>query len=271
MQKEFEKLLNPVISLAKQAGEKILEYYQTLDKIKIETKADDSPLTAADIASQEIIIAGLKKLTPDFPIISEEYKHISYQQRREWPCYWLVDPLDGTKEFLKHSNEFAINIALIENHRSVLGVCYAPASHTCYFASKNSQAMAENKNGDRRILSTRSSLNAPKIAISRSVDLQKLQPFLTLFPGHELLYFGSSLKMCLVADGLVDIYPRFEQNCEWDTAAGQIIVEQAGGLVVDLNLQPLRYNTKDSLLNPYFLVLGNKELNWHQYLPFFEK
>jgi 3'(2'), 5'-bisphosphate nucleotidase len=271
MANEYINLIDPVISLAKQAGTKVLEYYHALDKMKVEIKADTSPLTAADIASQELIVAGLLRLTPNLPIISEEYTHVSYQQRKEWTCYWLVDPLDGTKEFLRSSAEFAINIALIENHRAVLGICYAPVSGDCYFAHQKSSAMLENNQGDRRVLATRPLPNKPKIAVSRYIDLQKLQPFLANFPEHELVYFGSSLKMCLVAAGLVDIYPRFEQNCEWDTAAGQIIVEQAGGVVVDLNLHSLAYNNKESLLNPNFLVLADKEFNWSKYLPFFEK
>lgn len=269
MANELEYYTKNIIKIAKQAGKEILELYQKDGDIKFELKADDSPLTEADLVAHDIINSGLNDLTSKIPVLSEEGENIPYQQRRNWERYWLIDPLDGTNEFIDHTGNFTVNIALIEDHQPILGVSYAPAKQTCYFAYQNSPAFKEDANGKINILHTRSIPDDQiKVIVSKKSGIDKLQVFLSELDNHELIYYGGSLKLCLVAEGRVDIYPRLGLNCEWDTAAGQCIVEQAGGLVVDLDFKSLRYNTKDSLYNPYFLVLGDPNYNWQKYLKF---
>lgn len=264
---EYECYLSDVIKIVKQAGHEILTFYKK--DVKYELKADDSPLTEADFVANDIISSGLNDLTPEIPILSEECPDIPYQQRRQWERYWLVDPLDGSSEFIKGTGDFTVNIALIDNNQPVLGVSYLPAHHTCYFAYRGGEAIKEDADGRKIVLHTKTvSGDKIKVAVSRNIEISRLQPFLSQLEKYQLVYFGSSLKLCLVAEGLVDIYPRLGFICEWDTAAGQCIVEQAGGMVVDLNFKSLRYNTKDSLYNPYFLVLGDISYNWQKYLQF---
>jgi len=264
---EFENYLSDVIEIAKQAGHEILSVYKK--DIKFELKADDSPLTKADFVANDIICSGLSNLTPEIPILSEEGIEIPYEQRKQWERYWLVDPLDGSSEFVKGSGDFTVNIALIDNNQPVVGVSYLPAHSTCYFAYRGGEAIKEDADGKKSVLYTKTvSGDKIRVAVSRNVDIVSLQPFLSQLGRYQLVYFGSSLKLCLVAEGLVDIYPRLGFICEWDTAAGQCIVEQAGGKVVDLNFESLRYNTKDSLYNPHFLVLGDVGYNWQKYLGF---
>ncbi len=267
MVSEFENYLSKVIEIAKQAGREILSVYKK--DIKFELKADDSPLTEADFIANDIISSGLNDLTPEIPILSEEGIEIPYEQRKQWERYWIVDPLDGSSEFIKGTGDFTVNVALIDNNQPVLGVSYLPAHHTCYFSYCGSEAIKEDAVGKRIVLHTKAvSGDKIKVAVSRNVEIVGLQSFLSQLGKYQLVYFGSSLKMCLVAEGLVDIYPRLGFICEWDTAAGQCIVERAGGMVVDLNFEPLRYNTKDSLYNPHFLVLGDIGYNWQKYLQF---
>jgi 3'(2'), 5'-bisphosphate nucleotidase len=264
---EFENYLGNVIELAKRAGCEILSIYKK--DIKFELKADDSPLTKADFIANDIISTGLSNLTPEIPILSEEGPDMPYQQRKQWEHYWLIDPLDGSSEFLKGTGDFTINIALINNNQPVLGVSYLPAHYTCYFACCGGEAIKEDADGKKIVLHTKTiSSDKIRVAMSRNIEVEKLQPFLSKLGNYQLIYFGSSLKLCLVAEGLIDIYPRLGFIYEWDTAAGQCIVEQAGGMVVDLNFEPLRYNTKDSLYNPYFLVLGDISYNWQECLQF---
>jgi len=272
MTNEYKHYLNHVIAIAKQAGQEILAFYKKDGDIKFKLKADDSPLTEADLVAHDIISTGLNDLTPEVSILSEEGEHIPYAQRGKWERYWLIDPLDGTNEFINHTGNFTVNIALIENNQSVLGVSYAPEKQTCYFACRGGKAFREGANGQIDILHTRAvPTEQLKVIVSKKIGIDKLQTFLSKLAKHELIYLGGSLKLCLVAEGEVDIYPRLGFNCEWDTAAGQCIVEQAGGLVVDLKFNSMRYNTKDSLYNPYFLVLGDRNYNWQQYLQFLQQ
>lgn len=264
---EFENYLSDVIEIAKQAGREILSVYKK--DIKFELKADDSPLTKADFIANDIICSGLSSLTPEIPILSEEGIKIPYQQRKQWQRYWLVDPLDGSSEFIKGTGDFTVNIALIDNNQPVIGVSYLPAYYICYSACHGGEAVKENASGKKLVLHTKLiSTDNIKVAMSRNIEIEKLQPFLSKLGNYQLVYFGSSLKLCLVAEGLMDVYPRLGFIYEWDTAAGQCIVEQAGGMVVDLDFKPLKYNTKDSLFNPYFLVLGDISYNWQEYLQF---
>jgi 3'(2'), 5'-bisphosphate nucleotidase len=263
---ESPELLAAVISIAECAANEILEIYQ--GDFSVENKEDDSPLTAADMASHKIIIAGLSKLTPEIPILSEESVSIPFETRQKWERYWLVDPLDGTREFVKRNGEFTVNIALIDNHQPVLGVVYIPVSQVCYFSSRGEGAYRQAKGEEANRIQTKQTQSGTfTVAGSRSHGSEEQQNFFrALGEKVEIIAIGSSLKLCLVAEGKVDIYPRFGLTSEWDTAAAHAIVLEAGGVVTDVQLKPLQYNRKESILNPHFLVIADTEFNWGSYL-----
>lgn len=253
-------LLTDVLALALETGEKILEVYNS--DFAVDHKADHSPLTQADLAAHHHIVAGLKQLSPALPVLSEEAADIPYATRRAWARYWLVDPLDGTKEFVKRNGEFTVNIALVENGRPTLGVVHAPVLKQTYAAAQGVGAF-QWQQGQRSTMRTRTVPATPALVVSKSHRDDALEAFLSKAPPHEAISRGSSLKFCLVASGQADLYPRTGPTSEWDTAAGQCVVEQAGGIVLRTpELTPLRYNEKDSLLNPTFLVLGDPDYGW---------
>jgi len=258
--------LTAVIGLAWKAGEKILVIYDT--DFDVENKDDKSPLTAADLASHRTICDGLAALTPDIPVLSEESSGIPYKTRKQWSRYWLVDPLDGTREFIKRNGEFTVNIALIEEHRPVLGVVYVPVTRLCYYATRGGGAYRQERGTAAQPIRTRTtSPGRFTVAGSRSHGSEQQTAFINrLGPGTELITIGSSLKFCLVAEGKVDIYPRFGPTSEWDTAAAQCIVEEAGGSVSNTLMEPLLYNTRESILNPNFLVIADRTFDWKPYL-----
>lgn len=259
--KTIENLILTVVDIAKLAGAKILQVYHS-DDFAVETKTDASPVTQADFAANEIIVSELNKITPQLPVLSEEAADISFAERSQWQCYWLVDPLDGTREFIKKSGEFSVNIALIENHRPILGVIYVPVENVCYFAAENYGVFQQQDDQAPTSLQVRSwSPTQLAVLMSRYSDIERFDNILSQFDGCQIERLSSSIKFGLIATGKFDLYPRLGPTSEWDTAAGQCIVEQAGGSVVDFTGQPLRYNTKESLTNPQFLVLGDgKEL-----------
>ncbi|MCH9047349.1 MAG: 3'(2'),5'-bisphosphate nucleotidase CysQ [Proteobacteria bacterium] len=260
-----QKLIEEICQIANQAANRILEIYDT--DFTVESKEDRSPLTAADLAAHNTICKALAELTPEIPVLSEESEELPYSERRQWSPYWLVDPLDGTREFIKRNGEFTVNIALIEDHQARLGVIVVPVSGVCYYAAKSSGAFKINADGITESIKVKKSENNKIIlAGSRSHGGEKQQAFINRLGGAEIIAIGSSLKFCLVAEGKVDIYPRFGLTSEWDTAAAQCIVEEAGGCVVDMHFNPIRYNTKESLLNPEFLVIADPSFNWRQYL-----
>ena len=257
--------LNDVRQLAKQAGEKILEVYGT--EFSVEDKDDKSPLTAADMASHNTIVAGLKTLTPDIPVLSEEDAKIPFEKRARWQTYWLIDPLDGTKEFIKRNGEFTVNIALIRDGEPVLGVVYVPVTGVTYAACEGQGAIKEIPGEGEQAIHVRKLSDGPIAVVgSRSHQGDSLKAFLEKLGDHEIVSMGSSLKICLVAEGAADVYPRLGLTSEWDTAAAHCVVVQAGGKLTDLEMQPLRYNTKDSLLNPFFFVFGDDSRDWSAYL-----
>ena len=262
---KLPEILDKVYTIASCAGEKILEVYNT--DFSVESKQDNSPLTAADMVAHWLICHELEQLTPDIPILSEESVLISFEERQQWHQYWLVDPLDGTREFIKRNGEFSVNIALIEGYQSVLGVIYIPVGGYGYAAVRRQGACRISAGGNRTTIQVgKTEANAITIAGSRSHGNIRLHKFIDRFDSPEVLSVGSSLKFCLVAEGKADIYPRFGPTSEWDSAAAQCIVEEAGGIVVDKNFQPLRYNTKESLLNPHFLVVADPGFDWKSYL-----
>ncbi len=256
-----DPLLASVIDLARRAGDAILEVYaQPFD---VQRKDDDSPLTAADMAAHRLIVAGLQSLTPSIPVLSEESADIPWDTRRAWQRYWLVDPLDGTREFVKRNGEFTVNIALIEDHRSVLGVVQVPVSGDLYYARQGQGAFRqEHAQSEPQPLRVRRAGSPLVVAGSRSHGSARQRELMAKLGGHELVPRGSSLKFCLVARGDADLYLRAGPTSEWDTAAAHCVLEQAGGDVVRFDGKPLRYNTGDSLLNPEFIAVGDTGIDW---------
>ncbi|MEW9671087.1 3'(2'),5'-bisphosphate nucleotidase CysQ [Ammoniphilus sp. 3BR4] len=252
--------LNHLIAIAQEAGQAILEIYQT--DFTIENKEDDSPLTSADKASHAIIAKALKESYPVIPVLSEEGKGVAYEERKNWNRFWLVDPIDGTKEFIKRNGEFTVNIALIENGYPVLGVIYAPALGTLYVGQQGEGAYKVDDRGIKTELKVKALEESQyTIVESRSHPSPEVNEYLSKlekrFTQIRRIEKGSSLKFCAVAEALADSYPRFGPTMEWDTAAGQAIVEAAGGKVVNLQGQRFSYN-KESLLNDYFIALSHE-------------
>ena len=260
-----DALLEQVLDIAKQAGEKIMQIYAR--DFDVMNKADSSPLTEADLAAHHTIVDGLKSLS-DLPILSEESADIAWSERREWQQYWLVDPLDGTKEFIKKNGEFTVNIALIDNGEPVMGVVYAPALKQSFMGIKGQGAWRE-KDGARSAIQSKPHVDGEtwKVVGSRSHQSPQIQALLDALPGDtELVAMGSSLKLCLVACNEAHLYPRIGPTSEWDTAAAHAVAIGAGAQVVALSESDpagdvlrgdnpaLLYNQKESLLNPYFLV-----------------
>ena len=237
--------------IARLAGEGILQIYQ--GDFDVQLKADASPLTEADLAAHEIIMKGLTILTPDIPVLSEEQANIDWSVRQTWQQYWLVDPLDGTKEFIKKNGEFTVNIALIENGKPILAVVYAPVLDKLYFTDKSHAFLTTAEKANIPLLVCNNTQRL-KVLVSRSHPTAELSAYLEQLDNYETLEVGSSLKFCMIAEGLADLYPRLGPTMEWDTAAGQCIAEKAGARVCKLDGQPLQYNQKESLLNPDFEV-----------------
>ena len=248
-------------AIARAAGAAIMSVYAR--DFSVERKADRSPVTEADRAADRVICARLARLRPALPVLSEESALSPWARRRRWNRYWLVDPLDGTREFVKKNGEFTVNIALIEDRRAVLGVVLAPALGLEFSSAPGVGARRRRADGPPHAMRASPTRTAPlRVMGSRSHPGPGLSAFLARLGPHELKPMGSSLKICLVADGQADIYPRFGPTSEWDTAAAQAILESAGGGMIDLAGQPLRYNTKDRLLNPHFLAVGDPGRDW---------
>lgn len=257
---DFSDLLDQVHVIAKDAGDAIMSIYSR--EFSIEEKDDKSPLTEADKAAHEVIMAGLEALPGGIPVLSEEdaegFAGVDANGR-----YWLVDPLDGTKEFIKRNGEFTVNIALIENGRPVLGVVVAPALEVSYLAARDVGAFkiewGEGKANERRAIRVagRPAEGATwRVVGSRSHPSPDLAAWLETLGSHDMVPMGSSLKLCLVAEGAADVYPRLGPTCLWDTGAAHAVVEQAGGRVETLEAKPLSYATPSEKLNPYFIVWG---------------
>ena len=251
--------LDAVVGIARRAGREILDVYGT--DFETHSKADDSPLTQADLRAHRLIVGELAALQPRLPVLSEESADIPWDERRGWLRYWLADPLDGTKEFVSRNGEFTVNIALIDRHRPVLGVVHIPVSDTTYSGIPGQGAWREANDRARVSIGVRRLSRPPlRVVGSRSHGSPALERALDALGPHELRNAGSSIKLCLVADGSADLYPRLGPTSEWDIAAGQAVVEAAGGQVVRLNDgQAMRYNAQESYLNPEFLAYGDPE------------
>lgn len=266
------QMLDSMIAAAKAAGREVLRIYQD-DKIEVEIKSDNSPLTIADKEAHRIIFQKLKSDFPTLPILSEESENISFEERKCWTSFFLVDPLDGTKEFINRNGEFTINIALIHGIQPVAGVVYVPVNRKLYYGDTRSCSSFLEFEGKKKQLTTRnlSTVLPIKIVASRRHGQKKLETFLKsaeeFFGRVDVINMGSSIKLCLLAEGKADFYPRLAPTCEWDTAASHAIVKAAGGDVLDLNLEPLRYNVKEDYLNPNFVVIGDLSLDWKKLFP----
>ncbi len=258
------ELLHQLARIARTAGQAILDVYGR-GEAEVQYKGDHSPLTEADLASHRVIVEGLRQLDPETPVLSEEGRDQPYAERKDRRRFYLVDPLDGTKEFIKRNGEFTVNIALVEEGSPRLGVVHAPVIGRTYLGEVGAGAWAVDSGAMRTIDASGSGQGSLKIVASRSHAGADLQAFLAELPGHELVSMGSSLKLCLVAAGDADLYPRLGPTMEWDTGAAHAVVRAAGGDVVDLAGESLRYN-KEDLLNPHFIVTGRREVPWRETL-----
>jgi 3'(2'), 5'-bisphosphate nucleotidase len=254
-----------VIAIAREAAAAILEVYE--GGFDVERKADASPLTAADLDAHHCIVAGLTRLTPGIPVLSEEAaEETSTAKRRPWRRLWLVDPLDGTREFVKRNGEFTVNIALISDGVPVFGVIQAPVTGQLWHAQQARGAFRRDGDADTRIGVRAPAMPPLRVAASRSHRDPRTDTLLSHIGRVEMVALGSSLKFCRLAEGAMDVYPRFGPTSEWDTAAGQCILEAAGGCVIDPQGRPLRYNQRDTILNGDFLALGDPDLPWRDWL-----
>jgi 3'(2'), 5'-bisphosphate nucleotidase len=259
----LEQLLEIAIESSKKAGKKVSDFYQSGD-FTAETKSDDSPVTSADIAANEVLMSELQRLTPDIPIVSEEVGALSLEQRSQWHRYWLLDPIDGTGEFIIGSGDFAVNVALIEDGWPAIGVIHAPYHQLTYYASKGNGAFKENNVGSKQIHVADYQVGRKiKVAISRRQELSLMGQYLNSSYEFENIALGScSLKNCLIAEGGADCYLRIGPTGEWDTGASQCILEEAGGTILDSEFNPLSYNKRETLVNPDFISMGNQSIPW---------
>lgn len=252
----MKELADEIKEIARLAGDKILEIYADVDSFGVEAKADNSPLTRADKAANDVIVAGLLALSTQYPIISEENKMIDYADRKDFNRFWLVDPLDGTKEFIKRNGEFTVNIALIEGGHAIMGVVYVPVTDEMYWGMKELGAY-HSKDGVVTTLKSNEFTKSDKglrVVCSRSHINEETKAFIDALDQPEAVSKGSSLKFLMMASGQAEIYPRIGPTMEWDTAAAQIILEEAGGEVLHYETgKKLIYN-KENLLNPYFIA-----------------
>ncbi len=254
--------IQEIVEIARGAGKRILAIYHEPSLFgDIDYKADDSPLTLADQAAHEHIAAALSALRPEIPILSEEGKHLPYETRRDWQQFWLVDPLDGTKEFIKRNGEFTVNIALIEGNRPIMGVVHVPVNDVTYYGSLEGGAFRQIGDGLAEPIKAPSISMAQKglrVVASRSHMSESVQQFIAQLDEPQTVSMGSSLKFMLLAEGKADVYPRLAPTMEWDTAAAQAVLEAAGGSVIQHESgAPLAYN-KENLLNPWFVAYAKR-------------
>jgi 3'(2'), 5'-bisphosphate nucleotidase len=269
MNDNLATLMPAVCGVAERAAAEIMAIYRDESRWQVQEKEDASPLTAADLAANRVIVAGLRALTPDIPVISEECEETPFAERSAWPRCWMVDPLDGTREFIARNDEFSVNIALIEGDRAVLGVVHAPVTGISWCAARGHGAWRIE--GHRRIPLQVARFpqrggHAPRLVMSRrhrgDQDMAFAMAVEKAMGQVELTAAGSAFKICAVAEGTADAYPRFGPTMEWDTAAGQVVVEEAGGALLDAQGRPFRYNRRAGLRNGNFLVAGAEPEKW---------
>lgn len=262
-QTNLKKILPDIVNIAREAGDEILAVRKRTDtKMKVDYKSDKSPVSEADLASHNIITRALANIS-ELPVLSEESAETSYELRKSWSEYWIIDPLDGTREFIENRDDFTVNIGLVLNHAPILGVIHVPATGESYYAAQGGGAYKSSPDGKAiRIKAREKPGSKPVVAVSLSHSNKTTEDFLHRLGEHELVRRGSILKSCMVAEGIADIYTRFGNTSEWDTAAGQCILEEAGGSMTYLDNTPLRYNSKESLLNPPFISAAPSAPDW---------
>ena len=259
---EDERLIAAVIDIARRAGAAILDVYRSVE-IRHSAKADNSPLTAADLRSHQLIVTALARLTPAIPVLSEEAPPVPAAERAGWRCYWLIDPLDGTREFLSRNGEFTVNIALIIDAEPRLGVVHAPVLDRLYWGHPGHGAWRMDGTGRPAAIRAQAHAADPvRVVGSRSHRGDSLDAFLARLGPHEFTPIGSSLKFCLIAEGAADVYPRLGPTSKWDTAAAHAVVVAAGGVVVDTAGVPLAYAATGDLRNPSFVAYADRERDW---------
>jgi 3'(2'), 5'-bisphosphate nucleotidase len=262
---ELSHLIPSVVDIARESGQVILDIYQR-GQFEKYIKQDNTPVTSADLAAHKLVVERLTELTPNIPVLSEEDATVPLKERSKWDRYWLVDPLDGTQEFIAGSGDFATIIALVEGNKPIMGVVYAPVSGVVYYAYSGKGAWKITPEGETVRISTHKHelpTQSIAVAISRRQDISAITNRLDPALNYELVPLGSAaLKACLVAEGAVDCYLRLGPTGEWDTAATQCIVEEAGGRILNTHLNPLSYNERDTLENPNFITLGDESLPW---------
>jgi len=264
-ERALDALREGIIAIARDAAAAILEVYE--GEFAVQHKDDDSPLTAADLAAHRCIVAGLERLAPGIPVLSEESAHeVPAATRRQWPRMWLVDPLDGTREFVKRNGEFTVNIALVDDGVPILAVVQAPVTGALWHGQRGRGAFRRDGGRDVAIHARRPATPPLRVAASRSHRDARTESVLARMGEIEPVGVGSSLKFCRLAEGGMDAYPRSGPTSEWDTAAGQCVLEAAGGVVLDPQGRPLRYNQRDTILNGAFIALGDPDLPWRDWL-----
>jgi 3'(2'), 5'-bisphosphate nucleotidase len=268
---KLRELVGEIVTICQLASAAITDIYYGKKLPEVEFKEDLSPVTKADKAAHAIIVAELSRLSPDIPILSEEQDIPSFQKRKQWKKYWLVDPLDGTKEFIARNGEFTVNIALIEEGKPLLGVVYVPLEGSAYCGAKDCGAWKVSPEGTVAIKVGGVPEERVRVLMSgrnRSSELDECLSALQLgFSEVETVESGSALKFCRLAEGLGDIYPRFSPCCEWDTAAGQAVLEGAGGELLTVEYKRFLYNQRESLINPHFYAIGGRLSEWRLKLP----
>ena len=250
----YSSILPEVLKIADAASEKVMSIYMT--DFKVDYKADESPITAADIASHNVIVEGLSNLSQDIPVLSEEGAGIPWSERKHWQRFWLIDPIDGTKDFTQRTGEFTVNIALIENGEPILGVVTAPALKEAYWGLRGEGAYKRDNTGHVQRISVAPPGEAKRVVASKNHLNEDTKAFIDKLGAHELVQAGSSLKFCKIAEGHADIYPRLAPTCEWDTGAAHAVLLAAGGKVETLEGKPLQYG-KEDVLNPHFIASGD--------------
>ncbi|MDE0309715.1 MAG: 3'(2'),5'-bisphosphate nucleotidase CysQ [Acidiferrobacterales bacterium] len=264
-----ERLIDDVVQLSIEAGQEILQHYQT--DYSVEYKSNNTPVTIADVRANGIIVSGLKHLEPSIPIISEESPLPDYEERSMWSCYWLVDPLDGTKSFVRQEDEFTVNIALVDGASVILGVVHSPCENRTYWGvSGNGAHCLDSENDVVRKISVRNCSEGRATVITpRSRGFEKSKVFIDHLASEsiecDVVRASSSIKFCRVAEGVADVFPSFTNTCEWDTAAAQCVLECAGGKVVDPAGNTVVYNKPD-MLNPNFLASGDADIDWTRFV-----
>jgi len=264
---DLEPLIEPLKKIAIEAGEAILQVYHSDGPIEVTNKADDSPVTRADHAAHIIIEKGLTALSCEYPVLSEEGGLPPFSERSKWQRYWLVDPLDGTKEFINKNGEFTVNIALIDGDKAIMGIVYVPVTGALYYGVDQLGAWKELDNSRKKLevkpVSFEQSLSVVGSRRHGADALDKLIESLEpKFDSVNLVSMGSSLKICAIAEGEADWYPRLALTCEWDTAAAHAVLNAAGGKIINSELSTLTYNQKEEMLNPYFHALGDSTFDW---------